>query len=673
MRLALLTGAFALGVGTALGMPLPWTALALWGVGVLALGGLLRLEGLPLTPALLALAFLLGAVRGTLGQPPPPPAPPPGEVQVMGQVAGPVEVEGLRVWFVLRPEAPGSAPMRVSADLPAGLVEAKGLLPLWPGDRVRVVGTVHPASPYWVREGVPWFLRARRLEAEPAPPTPTALLPRLRQAWAGALDRSLPPREAGLAQALLLGLRGNLDPEMRRDFRASGTAHLLAVSGLHVGMVLAGGLALARWMAGGYRWGLLLPLAGVWAYALLAGLGAPVVRAGGMASAFLLARLLGRERTPLHALALAVLAMVALRPSYLLSPSFQMSVSAVAGILLLAEPLSRALRLRPPEGAQGWGARLRRAVGGGMAVSLSAGLAVAPLVALYFEQASPWGLVATPLALPALPPALILSALTALAGLTWSPLGEAVGVLAWPFLAWPIAVARLFARLPGAGVETGPLLPLLALGLALLVAGGPSLLRLLRGLRAPAPHRLLPLAGALALAVWVPALLTPDGLLHLRPLDGGRAVLVQGPHGTRLLVVGRARPGPLRADLANALPFWVRGLDGLLLVGAEGQGAAAEVLRRYRVRALLALPPALPALAPLARAEGTPLHPLTPGAQVRMRGGPLLTAEETGEGVRLRLRYGRLDLALEGPRPWGPEAPWPRGFATDGRRLWAPP
>jgi len=288
-----------------------------------------------------------------------------------------------------------------------------------------------------------------------APPRgPAAWLERVRRALADRLDPPAQPTRAGaLLRALAVADVSRLDEGLREAFARSGTTHLLSVSGTHIVWVFwliraAAGAALARSGA--------LPLvraapriavaagavAGA-AYALLCGLEPPALRSAAMAAAGGLALLGGRPATSWNALGLAGLLVLALDPAALFEPSFQLSFSAVAGLLLW----------RPPAGA------LR-----GLAhASLAAGLASAPLAAGIGAPLPAGWLVANALAVPyfgvaVVPPALVAGVLggvfpvLAAAVRALAELGiRGLEVLATPDLlagpSDPVAVAGAFAAL----------------------------------------------------------------------------------------------------------------------------------------------------------------------------------------------------------------------------------
>ena len=246
----------------------------------------------------------------------------------------------------------------------------------------------------WQRRGIQRLARVQQGLLFPvgSPPRgPAARLERLRR----ALGRSVDPQGAGsqaggLLRALVIGDRARLTEKTRAAFQRSGTAHLLAVSGLHVGWIFVlthvglgflirrvPSLALLRRAR---AISLSVGAAAACGYAALSGLAVPALRAATMAAAGTLALLGGRPGAAWNVLALAALVVLAWDPGSLFEPSFALSFSAVAGILV-------------------WGG------GGGRLTSLlhatlGAGLATAPLVAAIGAPLATLGPVANLLAVP---------------------------------------------------------------------------------------------------------------------------------------------------------------------------------------------------------------------------------------------------------------------------------
>ena len=204
---------------------------------------------------------------------------------------------------------------------------------------------------------------------------------RLRRRLINKLESVISGRgRRAILHALLLGYRGEMDPEIKQNFIRSGTMHILAVSGLHVGILyLLPALLLRRlkpWPAARIPAGILV-FAGLWMYAFLTGLSSSVVRAVCMCCIHGLAGMSGRKATPIHVLSLAAFIMIVARPAAVFEAGFQLSFTAVAGIILFYR---RFLALFPLPG------RFGRRVSQMLSVSLAAQLSTAPLSVYYFNQ-----------------------------------------------------------------------------------------------------------------------------------------------------------------------------------------------------------------------------------------------------------------------------------------------
>ena len=205
----------------------------------------------------------------------------------------------------------------------------------------------------------------------------------------------------------------------------------------------------------GRRYGLYLiaPLALLWGYILLAGAPPSAVRAGIMGSAFLLALAVGRMPAAVNALGLSAFLVLLVEPLSLWDRSFQLSFTAMSGVLLLGLPGSAwalerisALRERLPETA----GRALGAATASLTVSLGAFAGSLPVVAFNFGEVPLLGAPATLVAMLVMPAFLIASALTAAVGLVVAPLGEALGLVTWLAGTALTELAGLFAAVPGA-------------------------------------------------------------------------------------------------------------------------------------------------------------------------------------------------------------------------------
>jgi len=219
----------------------------------------------------------------------------------------------------------------------------------------------------------------------------------LRQRFVEQLDRLLPPMEAGLARGLLFGERAALPEAVEEAFRRTGLMHLLAVSGLHLGIFLAGLWFALRLL--GVRPVIAYPLVGVAVLLVLWVVGPRVslVRAS-LLFAFLglgsvladLGIILRRWVSPYQGLAAAALVIVAMRPTALFDVGFQLSFGATSAIIAVFDPgfgvqrWVQDLAERWPFPA--WTIRYPLAL---LAASLAAQAGTAPLLAVHFEQFHP--------------------------------------------------------------------------------------------------------------------------------------------------------------------------------------------------------------------------------------------------------------------------------------------
>ncbi|MFM1879355.1 MAG: hypothetical protein RLZZ241_2221 [Bacteroidota bacterium] len=190
----------------------------------------------------------------------------------------------------------------------------------------------------------------------------------------------LQPNEAGLAQSMLLGYRA-LDPEQYRQYQKAGAAHILAVSGLHVGILstLLGWLLLPlrRLKHGALLHGVLLLIL-LWIYVLLAGGGPSVLRAAVLFSLLSYAFMCGKMAQSLHFWALAILFLTGvIDPRMLFQTGFQLSFAAVWAILIFYPKIYGIWPFK--RGVAGYFGQLN-------SLGLAAQLGVLPLTLFYFHE-----------------------------------------------------------------------------------------------------------------------------------------------------------------------------------------------------------------------------------------------------------------------------------------------
>jgi len=429
----------------------------------------------------------------------------------------------------------------------------------------------------------------------------------LRNSLADSIAEAMPEPQAALTQGILLGIRYNIPADVRYDFTITGTAHLLAISGLHLAIIAGMLVSLGKLLFGKrhyiYVW---LALAIIWLYAILTGFHPPVVRGAIMASVFLSAELLGRQRTAITSLALAAAVMVGIDPKIVFDAAFQLSFAAIAGLIFIAPPLHGLGRrmVGATLGEGGLIVSLGNIVSDGFSVTLAATIAVWPLVAYYFGVVSLVGPLVTFLGLLAMPLIIILGAAAGLIGLAFMPLAQGIGWVAWLFNSYLLFVVGGFAALPLSSVEAGRFSPAFIAvyyGVLAIIVG------LVRGRgwgeRAKSwlgsgargfsrlPWRwVVPPLVILAALTSVAAITMPDDELHVSFLDVGQgdAILIQRG-SQQVLIDGGGSPQTLTGELGERMPFWDRTIELVVLTHphADHLGGLVEVLERYQVEQVL--------------------------------------------------------------------------------------
>ena len=633
MRLIVVGAGWLLGlyVGSRLGLPLVALALAL--PAAIALAFLFRRRWRWLLASLLVVAVLAGLLRfhyhdDAAGRETLALHNDSGVVEIRGIVASSPELPGSVTRFRLSAREillngewqPVSGQVRVSARESRELVAARDPPYFRPGDLLQVKGKLESPQPfgdfdfpaYLAQQGVRSvmaFPQLSLLDTRQGPALERALFS-LRNRLSDSLSEAIPGPQNAVAQAVTLGIRHGLPSDLSEEFNESGTTHLLAISGLHVAIVMGMALALSRRLFWRPRLLVyLLPLIAIWLYAMLAGLAPSAERAAIMGSFYLAALYFGRQRHGLEALLLAAFFITAFNPTALWQVSFHLSFLAMAGIVLVAPTLL------DYAGGQGFADRgVIGALGRGAVVIMAMGLAATlftwPAIAFYFHRVSLVGIPATVLALPALPLVLIASLITGVVGLVSTDAALAFGWVAWLGLSYVLGVVNLFASVPLAAVQLDEVGRALALAYYSVIAAMLWALRSVRRLRAvlsswvPRPGLALPRGPtvtrfqvlalsltALAALVWWAALPQPRDRLDLTVLDIGRgdAILLRTPSRQTILVDGGSAPQVLSQAVGRRLPFWSRHIDLVIATHPDEDhvGGLAQGLDGYSIGAVL--------------------------------------------------------------------------------------
>ena len=557
-----------------------------------------------------------------------------------GRPGARVAVEG----FVASVPRVSAGTTRIPVETADGrlLVETQqGAGALSPGSRIRAAGVLRDAPDWYAdtlrRQGISRVLEAGKVTSVPGGRDGvTGRLDAIRNRAAGALTRGMADREGALALGFVLGQDDRIDARTEERFRRSGLAHLLAVSGQNVLLLVLLAAPMLALLGVGLRGRLWILIGLIALYVPLAGGGPSIQRAGVMGAAGLFALLAGRPSSRLFALLAAAAATLALNPLASGDPGWQLSFAAVIGIFALATPLR--VRLAAALGP----GRARGALAEGAAVTIAATLVTAPIGAHHFEAFSFAALPANLLVVPAVAPAMWLGmTVAALAQLPAAPIGP-LNAVNEALLGYIAQVAAWFGDPAWAQSDVaGPSAPVAIGTAAALIAGARWLLRVAErrnARRASAPvsdgrrgsdrrrgARIAAAAGATAVVAlliafgvrgWLGEAVQPDAL-RVTVLDVGQgdAILLQPGDGAPVLV----DTGPPGGAVADGLRE--RGVDRLAAVvvthdQSDHAGGFADVLTAARVDRLVYARAGRELLA-TAREAGARPTPLAEGGEIR--------------------------------------------------------
>ncbi|NOX25195.1 MAG: DNA internalization-related competence protein ComEC/Rec2, partial [Deltaproteobacteria bacterium] len=260
----------------------------------------------------------------------------------------------------------------------------------------------------------------------------------IRQRLGRRLDQSV-PAQSGIYKALLIGDRAGLSQDILETFKACGIVHLLAISGIHMGLLALVVTLCITWLLKRSQWALfnipisktaaVLSLPPLILYALIAGFHPPAVRALIMVAVFIGALLVNRQWSIMNNIAIAALVILAINPALLFTASFQLSFAAIISIAIFLPTLGKIIT-RTPTGKDKRPKAARRFINWclfSLLISLAAMAGTAPILIYHFNRIS----LISPLT------TLLIEPLLCLWALIW-------GLIASLFLAVPTLATPLF-------------------------------------------------------------------------------------------------------------------------------------------------------------------------------------------------------------------------------------
>ncbi len=612
----------------------------------------------------------------------------PAPLSLEGVISGPVEERSDRKIFRLTVDSLWSEERGFAARGCARIIWYDTLTALRQGDRVVVKGMLRrPAGAHnpgdfdyraWLAsQGMHTQLSAAGgsrlllLERDQDPLLQRRLIRPVRDHILATVAGSLAGEQRALLSALLVGVRSGIDDELRQEFSRVGVVHVLAVSGLHVGFVLAALLLFINLLRIPHRARPPLLLAALYFYVLITGSAPPVVRAAVTAALLLAAPVLQRRFNPVNAVALAAMIILLFNPLDLFGAGFQLSFAATLGILLIYRRLEGWASGRWPQWRQ-WSHPWRKGALQLLMVSLAAQIATLPLTAWYFNILPLWGLAANLAVVPLVSLIVTIGFIAVLFALI-SPLAGFIflqcdGLL----LSLLSGLVHGAAALPASALEVAtPPLPLVAIyymGVAILLSW---------------PQRRAVLAWSLALLItanlwiWPAALRSHQGMrVIFFDVGQGDAALISFPNRVHYLIdSGEANE---RYDCGESLLLpWLRrnhiGHIDLALIThshSDHAGGVQTLMRQGRIRNIGhpggAALPAFRALDSLAAQCGVAVNLLADGDEFfPAQGGWLRILQTGGAGEQwdenngsmvIRLQYGGrvflflADIEAEGER-----------------------
>lgn len=201
--------------------------------------------------------------------------------------------------------------------------------------------------------------------------------------------------EFAVLSALTIGEKADLSEDIRDSYSKAGASHVLALSGLHIGLIYALLFFLLKPFVTKFKWGKYLSFIFLFillvAFAIFTGLSSSVVRSVCMFSVFICGSLIGKKSFSLNSLAATAWVMLLFKPVWLFDVGFQLSFVAVLSILLIQQPIYDLFPVKRKWAKYVWGL---------MSVSISAQLATTPLVLYYFSSFSTYFLLTNIVIIP---------------------------------------------------------------------------------------------------------------------------------------------------------------------------------------------------------------------------------------------------------------------------------
>ena len=397
----------------------------------------------------------------------------------------------------------------------------------------------------------------------------------VRELLSGAFARFHTGQELEFLRAIVLGQRSGIDPEVLDDFRDTGTLHILAVSGLHVGFVVLIVQVVLSFLLVPKRWTPPVIIAAILLYILVTGARPPVMRAGVFLIIYNLGMMTQKWRDALNILGSTSVIVLLINPRELFDPGFQLSFCAVIGIIYFTRKVSPLLFKssdhKSTSGGKGmpqqfsirwWGNNVRSL----FIMSAGAFFGTALVMAYHFHRLAPGGIFLSILFVPAAALVVGLGFAEIVFGSLFTGVGTVLSSTNDALIQIMFRANRLFTGVPGVNFTVGHHEIIWVVFLIIFVIITVPIFSSM-----PNHKYKIIFSIAVVMIIWGSWWTQPDGLMRVTFLDVGQgdAAVISFPDGTHWLVDGGDKWESSDAGENHVVPYmrWagIRGLNGVIL------------------------------------------------------------------------------------------------------------
>ena len=309
------------------------------------------------------------------------------------------------------------------------------------------------------------FLTSREIKIFEQSETKTSILYSIRSYLINALRNFIPgKKEAGLAEALLIGYKEDLDKDLLQSYSNTGVVHIIAISGLHVGLIYMILLMLFKPLERlkyGKIFNAIFLLGGIWMFALLTGASPSVLRSAVMFTCIIIGNKLSRQTSGYNSLFASAFILLCYNPYWLKDIGFQLSYAAVLSIMIFMQPLYNVVAVKNKLIDYLWKA---------ITITLAAQILTAPLILFYFHQFPLLFLFTNLIAVP-LSSIILVAEIVVCVAAPFPFIGHAIGFITMWLIRFMNNCITFFENIPGTSIQSIQISPVQLVSLFIMLAG----------------------------------------------------------------------------------------------------------------------------------------------------------------------------------------------------------